>query len=102
MSAPVQTEGRIRRLARSRALLGSLVVTVATALAVSTVGYVVLTKSVTVSQDGRDQTVSTMAGTVEEVLAAEGIEVGSHDVVAPPSTRPSATAPGSRFATAAR
>jgi uncharacterized protein YabE (DUF348 family) len=53
------------------------------ALAGTTAGYAALSKSVTVSLDGQPREVSAMGGTVGDVLASEGIEVGEHDIVAP-------------------
>jgi resuscitation-promoting factor RpfB len=40
-------------------------------------------KSVDVKIDGRDQQVSTTASSVSDVLAAAGVTIGSHDLVAP-------------------
>ncbi|GAA5145649.1 hypothetical protein GCM10023340_15340 [Nocardioides marinquilinus] len=77
------TPGRLRRLARSRVVLVSLAAIVAVAVAGTTLGYAALTKTVTVSVDGQEREVTAMGGTVGEVLDAEGIEVGEHDVVAP-------------------
>ena len=58
------------------------------AIAAATVGYVTLDKDVQLSVDGSASDVSTMAGTVQELLQSKGIEVGEHDVVAPaPDTR---------------
>jgi len=56
---------------------------VVAAVAGTTVGYAALTKDVTLSLDGRTTQVSAIAGTVGEVLAAEGIEVTEKDLVAP-------------------
>jgi resuscitation-promoting factor RpfB len=56
---------------------------VVVALAGTTAGYAALSKSVTVSLDGQPREVTAMGGTVGDVLAAEGIEVGKHDIVAP-------------------
>ncbi|HET8959907.1 transglycosylase family protein [Nocardioides sp.] len=53
------------------------------ALAGTTAGYAALSKSVTVSLDGQPREVTAMGGTVGDVLSAEGIEVGEHDIVAP-------------------
>ena len=57
----------------------------ATALAVAgtTFGYASLDKAVTLSLDGQTTQVSTTAGTVGALLESKGIEVNSHDVVAP-------------------
>lgn len=65
-----------------------VVVSGATALAIAggTFGYVTLNKDVTLSVDGQARTVSTAAGTVGDLLDAEGIKTGSHDVVAPAPT----------------
>jgi resuscitation-promoting factor RpfB len=49
----------------------------------STFAYAVLDKNVELSQDGATSEVSTMAGTVGEVLSSQEIEIGDHDVVAP-------------------
>src|SRR4051794_13423176 len=53
------------------------------AVAGTTWGYSALSKSVTLSLDGRTQQVTAMGGTVGDVLADEGVEVGPHDEVAP-------------------
>ncbi len=54
-------------------------------LAVSTVtyGYTSLSTEVTLAVDGKERTVSTFGDTVQDVLDAEGIEVGSRDLVQP-------------------
>ncbi|TIC84581.1 DUF348 domain-containing protein [Nocardioides sp. GY 10127] len=70
-------------LARSRALLVTLAVVAVLAVAGTTVGYAALGKTVTLSLDGHTETVDSRAGTVGELLTAEGVEVGPHDVVAP-------------------
>ena len=57
-------------------------------LVVGTVAYASARKSVTVSIDGKEHTVSTSAGTVADVLDDEGIYLGQHDAVAPsPSSK---------------
>jgi resuscitation-promoting factor RpfB len=53
------------------------------ALAGTTFGYANLNKSVTLSIDGQASQVSTSADTVGALLESKGIEVTSHDVVAP-------------------
>jgi resuscitation-promoting factor RpfB len=53
------------------------------ALAGTTFGYANLNKSVTLSVDGQTSQVSTSADTVAALLKSRGIEVTSHDVVAP-------------------
>ncbi|PPK97260.1 uncharacterized protein YabE (DUF348 family) [Kineococcus xinjiangensis] len=48
-----------------------------------TAAFTALDKDVRLDVDGSPRQVSTFAGTVGEVLAAEGVRVGEHDVVAP-------------------
>lgn len=67
----------------SRALLIAFTAVIALAVAGTTLGYASLTKSVTLTLDGETSEVSAFGGTVEEVLADEGIEIGEHDEVAP-------------------
>ena len=62
----------------------------ATALAVAaaTAGFAVVDKAVTLSLDGQPSELSTMAGTVGDLLENEGIEISPRDVVAPtPETK---------------
>ena len=61
------------------------VVAAVVALALAAVGYQVLTRThtVTLSLDGEETTLETAGATVAEVLSAEGLELGAHDVVAP-------------------
>ncbi|MFC6154188.1 resuscitation-promoting factor [Nocardioides yefusunii] len=67
----------------SRKLLAALGGVVAVAVVGTTVGYASLSKSVTLTLDGETQTLTALGGTVGEILASEGIEVGENDVVAP-------------------
>ncbi|WP_343907209.1 ubiquitin-like domain-containing protein [Nocardioides aquiterrae] len=53
------------------------------AVAGSTWGYSALSKTVTLSLDGKSEQVTAFGGTVGDVLASEGVDVGSRDVVAP-------------------
>ncbi len=53
------------------------------AVAGATFGFAVADKDVELSVDGSATEVSTMAGTVGQVLDSRGITVGQHDVVAP-------------------
>jgi len=78
----------IALLSKSRIALVALVAAVAAALVATTVGYAAMNKTVTLSVDGEAEQVSTMGGTVGDVLEAEGIDVGQRDVVAPgPDTK---------------
>ena len=74
---------RLAQLSRSKTVLATLVGVIAASVAGTTVGYAALTKDVTLTLDGRTAQVSAIGGTVGEVLAAEGIEVGDKDLVAP-------------------
>jgi uncharacterized protein YabE (DUF348 family) len=70
-------------LSKSRITLAALVAAVALAVVATTAGYAAMNKTVTLSVDGEQTSVSTTGGTVRDVLAAEGVEVGDRDVVAP-------------------
>jgi uncharacterized protein YabE (DUF348 family) len=74
---------RIAPLARSKALLAGLAAVVALAVVGSFIGYRALSTSVTLTLDGKSRQVTALGATVGEVLTAEGIEVSSHDLVAP-------------------
>ena len=73
----------LSRASRSRTLMIALAAVVVLAVAGSTWGYSKLSKTVTLSLDGKSQEVTAFGGTVGDVLDAQGIEVGSKDVVAP-------------------
>ncbi|GGD22075.1 resuscitation-promoting factor [Nocardioides daphniae] len=73
----------IQSLLHSRKLLVALSAVIALAVAGTTLGYASLSKSVTLTLDGKSSEVSALGGTVEEVLASEGIEIGQYDEVAP-------------------
>ncbi len=74
---------KLEKLSRKRALVTVLVAVVALAVAGTTVAYASMTKSVTLSVDGRTHDVTAFGGTVGDVLDAQGIDVGDHDQVAP-------------------
>ncbi|MFW6772684.1 transglycosylase family protein [Nocardioides sp. CPCC 205120] len=52
-------------------------------MAGTTAGYAALSKTVTLSVDGQERTVSAFGGSVGDVLESEGVEVGDRDQVAP-------------------
>jgi uncharacterized protein YabE (DUF348 family) len=79
---------KLEKLSRKRALVAVLVAVVALAVAGTTVAYAAMTKSVTLSLDGRTQDVTAFGGTVGDVLDAQGVEVGTHDLVAPALDEP--------------
>ena len=70
-------------LTRSKAALAVLIGAVVLAVAATGVGYAAMSKTVTLSVDGRTQQVRTFGDNVGDVLKAQGIYVGDHDVVAP-------------------
>jgi len=74
---------QLSRLLKSRATLVTLAAVTVLAVAGSTWGYTALSKSVTLTVDGEPRQVTVFGGTVGDVLAAEGVEVGDRDVVAP-------------------
>jgi resuscitation-promoting factor RpfB len=77
------TTSRFRRLTTSRPLMIALAAVAVLAVAGTTWGYSALSKSVTLTLDGRSQDVSAFGGTVGDVLAAQGVEVTDRDEVAP-------------------
>ncbi len=78
----------VRGLSRSKKLLAALVGAVVIALAASAAGYASMRKTVTVAVDGHPSKVSSLGGTVGDVLDAQGISVGRHDVVVPSPNTP--------------
>ena len=65
-----------------------LAVAVALAVAATGIGYASMNKTVTLSVDGKTQQVTTMGSTVGDVLKAQDLSVGKHDVVVPsPSSK---------------
>ncbi|HSE10783.1 MAG TPA: ubiquitin-like domain-containing protein [Nocardioidaceae bacterium] len=73
----------IALLSKSRLTIAVLIAAVLTALVATSVGYAAMSKTVTLSVDGEADQVSTLGGTVSDVLESEGIEVSERDVVAP-------------------
>lgn len=73
----------ITTLARSRAVMVGLIATVVLAVAGTTLGYAALAGTVTLTVDGETREVRASGDTVADVLAEEGIEIGSRDLVAP-------------------
>ncbi|MDP3892303.1 resuscitation-promoting factor [Nocardioides sp.] len=73
----------IARLTSSRTALVAVAAVVALAVGGTTLGYAVLGKSVTLTLDGENRSVTAFGSTVGDVLESEGIEVTGRDVVAP-------------------
>jgi uncharacterized protein YabE (DUF348 family) len=73
----------LRKATTSRPLMIALATVVVLAVAGTTLGYTALSKSVTVTLDGKSQEVSAFGGTVGDVLADQGVEVTGRDDVAP-------------------
>jgi len=76
-------QSTITTLARSRAVMVGLIATVVLAVAGTTLGYAALAGTVTLTVDGEVREVRASGDTVADVLAEEGIELGSRDLVAP-------------------
>ncbi len=76
-------KGLLAKLAHSRVALTVTIAGVLVAVSAVTWGYSSMTHEVTLSLDGEERTVSTMADTVEDVLADEGVELTERDVVQP-------------------
>jgi uncharacterized protein YabE (DUF348 family) len=74
--------------------MAGLVGAVVVALAGTTVGYRMMSKTVTLTVDGKPTTVHTFGSHVSDVLGAEGIKPGAHDTVFPSPS--SSVADGSR------
>lgn len=73
---------------RSRTVLVATITVVVLAVAGATYGYSSLSTTVTVSVDGQEREVTAFGDTVGEVLDAEGIDVGEHDLVQPDLDEP--------------
>jgi resuscitation-promoting factor RpfB len=73
----------LRKATTSRPLMIALATVVVLAVAGTTWGYSALSKSVTLTLDGKSEEVTAFGGTVGDVLAAQGIEVGAKDQVLP-------------------
>jgi resuscitation-promoting factor RpfB len=73
----------LAHLTRSKAALAVLIGAVVMALAATGVGYAAMSKTVTLSIDGKTQKIHTFGGSVGDVLKDKHISVGDHDVVAP-------------------
>jgi len=73
----------VAQLSRSRAALAVLIGAVVLAVAATGVGYAAMSKTVTLSVDGKSTQVRTFGDSVADVLKAEEIRLGDHDVVAP-------------------
>ncbi|WP_156384166.1 resuscitation-promoting factor [Marmoricola sp. Leaf446] len=74
---------RLEHLTKNKTLLVGLAVAVLLGIVGSASAYAGMSKTVTLSVDGERQQVRTFAGSVGDVLAAEGIEPGKHDSVVP-------------------
>jgi uncharacterized protein YabE (DUF348 family) len=73
----------ITRAGKRPVVLGTLTAVVLAALVATLVGYRGLGSTVRLTVDGETRDLTSTGDTVGEVLAAEGIEIGAHDLVAP-------------------
>ncbi len=73
----------LSHLSRNKPLLTGLVAAIVLALVGTATAYATLSKTVTVSIDGKESQVRTFGDDVGEVLASQGIKPTSHDTVVP-------------------
>ncbi len=73
----------LSRLTTSKAVLGVIAGVVLLSVAITGIGYAAMSKTVTLSLDGRTQKVHTFGSNVGDVLKDQGISLGKHDTVAP-------------------
>jgi uncharacterized protein YabE (DUF348 family) len=73
----------VAKLTTSRTLLLAIAGAVVLAVAATGVGYAAMSKTVTVSVDGKTTQVRTFGDHVSDVLDAADVKVGKHDAVAP-------------------
>jgi len=68
---------------KTKTVLAVVAGVVALAVAATGIGYASMSKTVTLSVDGKTQKVHTFGDSVRAVLASQDIHVGAHDAVAP-------------------
>ncbi len=73
----------LTHLSRNKPLLLGLIPVIVLALVGTGVAYATLSKTVTVSIDGKESTVHTFSDNVGQVLASQGIKPESHDSIVP-------------------
>ncbi len=73
----------ITHLTRNKTLLGGLVAAIVLALVGTAAAYATMSRTVTVSVDGKESQVRTFGDNVGEVLASKGIKPDTHDSVVP-------------------
>ncbi len=74
---------QLTHLAKNKIVLGGLVAAIVLALVGTTTAYASLSKSVTLSVDGKEKKVRTFGGDVGDVLAGEGIKPSKRDSIVP-------------------
>ena len=78
----------LTHIERSKPLTLLLAGAVLVALVATTAGYTLMSHRVTLTVDGKPQTVRTFSDTVGQVLADKGVDTGAHDVVLPGTDSP--------------
>ncbi|GAB3655331.1 hypothetical protein GCM10027596_08220 [Nocardioides korecus] len=78
----------LTHLSKKKKVAGGVSAAVVLALVGTGATYATMSKTVTISVDGKPQTVRTFGGTVGEVLADQGIKPGAHDSVVPSASSP--------------
>jgi len=76
----------VATLTRSKFALAVLIGAVVIAVAATGVGYAAMSKTVTLSLDGRTQQVHTFDDKVGDVLKDQGVDLTDHDAVLPSTT----------------
>jgi len=76
-----EVEPAPRRSFRKPLLIGAAALVAVLTIAGGTVAA--MAKTVTITVDGQEQQVTTLAGSVDGALAAAGVQVGQHDTLAP-------------------
>ena len=87
---------KITHLTRNKPLLGGLVAAIVLALVGTAAAYATMSRTVTLSIDGKESQVRTFGDNVGEVLASKGIKPDTHDSVVPGVDAP--VTDGSRIA----
>jgi uncharacterized protein YabE (DUF348 family) len=85
---PRNLKASLARMSNKRSVLLTLIGVVVLAVAATTAGYAAISKTVTLSVDGKSRQVRTMSGNVGDLLKSQDIKVDGHDIVAPAVNAP--------------
>jgi resuscitation-promoting factor RpfB len=73
----------VAQLTTNKSVLAVLIGAIALAVAGAGIAYATMSKTVTLSVDGKTQKVHTFGGNVADVLEDQDLSLGAHDAVAP-------------------